>query len=122
MNRERYQMDIRNLEVNNERETNPNVYHNTKLLLTLYGKVVSRINNDIQIVKEECAYELRKNLDDLIDQLGEVELYISRPRLENRRKSIENSKSLINLINKSLALMRSYLDIGERYYIILYNT
>lgn len=106
----------------NKEGISPNVYHNTKLLLTLYGNVAWRIKNDIQMVKEECEYEVQRNLDNFIDNLVDVELYISRSRLENRLKSIENSKSLINLINKALVMMKSYPDIGERYYEILYKT
>lgn len=119
--RERYQAGIKGLEVKNKGEISPNVYHNTKLLLKLYGEVAWRINNDIQMVKKECEYEAQRELDKFIDNLADIELFISRKRLENRLESIENSKSLINLINKALAMMKSYPNTGEKYYDILYK-
>lgn len=119
---DKYGMSTNELEIRKRGEISPNVYHNTKLLLTLYGKVVWRINNDIQMVKEECAYGVQRDLNNLIDNLVDVELFISRSRLESRLESIENSKSLITLIDKSLAMMKSYPDVGEKYYEILYKT
>ncbi|GKX31344.1 hypothetical protein SH1V18_38240 [Vallitalea longa] len=110
------------LELGNKDKINTNVYHNTKLLLSLYENVLWRINNDIQLIKEECEYEVHKNLDNFIDSLVDVELYVSRSRLDNRLRSIENSKSLVNLINKAMKMVKSYPNIGERYYNILYKT
>ncbi|QUH31152.1 DUF1492 domain-containing protein [Vallitalea guaymasensis] len=110
------------LELGNKDKTNPNVYHNTKLLLSLYENVLWRINNDIQLIKEECEYEVHKDLDNFIDSLVDVELYVSRSRLDNRLRSIEDSKSLVNLINKAMKMVKSYPNIGERYYSILYKT
>ena len=68
----------------NKEEISSNVYHNTKLLLTLYGNVAWRIKNDIQMVKEECEYEVQKNLNNFIDNLVDVELFISNIKISKK--------------------------------------
>ncbi len=37
-------------------------YHDTKLLLKLYSKVIWRINNNFKVIEDECIYSTGKKL------------------------------------------------------------
>lgn len=85
--------DIVNNEIM-ERKVSPNIYHNTKLLLQLYNKVLWRINNSIQEIGDEYYEASGRILDELLYSLVEVDPYISQARLESRLQSIEDSKKV----------------------------
>ncbi|EQB89776.1 hypothetical protein J2Z44_003026 [Clostridium punense] len=113
--------DIVNNEILMERKVSPNIYHNTKLLLQLYSKVLWRINNSIQEIGDEYYETSGRRLDELLYSLVEVDPYISQARLESRLQSIEDSKSIIEIIDKTLLMLKSYPDNGERYYTLIYK-
>lgn len=115
------EMDIHGTSCINNSKISPNVYHNTKLLLTLYNKVLWRINQSLDVVREDCLYSTQKHLDELISSLVDVDLYLSKTRFESRLQSIEESRSIINLIDKALIMLKSHPDNGERYYSLLYK-
>lgn len=98
-----------------------NQFHNTKLLLELYHKVLWRINNSFEKIEEECIETTGKRVDELVKSLVDAELFVSKTRLESRLQSIKDSRSIIDLIDKALLMMKSYPNNGERYYWILYK-
>lgn len=61
--------DIINNEILMERKVSPNIYHNTKLLLQLYNKVLWRINNSIQEIGDEYYETSGRRLDELLYSL-----------------------------------------------------
>lgn len=103
------------------KKVSPNIYHNTKLLLKLYNKVLWRINNSFEEIEEDCISFSGKRLDELLHSLTDTEEFITEARLESRLQSIEDSKSIINLIEKALLMLKSYPKNGERYYSIIYK-
>jgi hypothetical protein len=98
---------------------NDTVYHNTKLLLDLYSKVLWRVEQSLDDLDEECYESDKKHLCDLINSLIEVDTQIDKTRFERRMQSIEESKSLIELIDKAVMMLKAYPENGERYYEIL---
>lgn len=76
--------DIVNNEILMERKVIPNIYHNTKLLLQLYNKVLWRINNSIQEIDDEYYEASIRRIDELLYSLVEVDPHISQARLESR--------------------------------------
>ncbi len=109
-----------NYSFTNQNESN--VYHNTKLLLSLYSKVLWRIEESLQMLDTECFESDKKHLYDLINNLIDVDTQIDKSRFERRMQSIEESKSLIEIIDCSLAMLKNYPDNGERLFDILRNS
>lgn len=95
------------------------IYHNTKLLLNVYSKVLWRIGSALEELDDECYDSDKKHLFDLVDSLIDVDTQIDKVRFERRMQSIEESKSLIELIDRAVLKLRTYPDSGERYFQIL---
>jgi len=98
---------------------NIKVYHNTRLLLDLYSKVLWRVEQSLNDLDAECYEVDKKYLYDLINSLIDVDTQIDKARFERRMQSIEESKSLIELIDKAFMMLKTYPENGERYYEIL---
>ena len=97
-------------------------YHNTKLLLKLYNKVLWRINNNFKVIEDECIYSTGKKVDELVNNLLDAEMFVSEARLESRLQSIKDSREIIKLIDKALIMLKSYPDNEERYYWIIFKS
>ena len=97
-------------------------YHNTKLLLKLYNKVLWRINNNFKVIEDECIYSTGKKVDELVNNLLDAEMFVSEARLESRIQSIKDSREIIKLIDKALIMLRTYPDNEERYYWIIFKS
>ena len=104
---------------NFENQYNDKIYHNTKLLLKLYSKVLWRMSNCIMEMEAECYLTTGSRLFDVVDTLIDVDPRVDKVRLESRLESIEDSKSILVLIDRALALLKNYPGDGERYYEIL---
>jgi len=98
---------------------NDRVYHNTRLLLQLYSKVMWRMSNAIMEMETECYLSNGSNLFDVVNTLIDVDPRVDQLRLESRLQSIEDSKSIIELIDRALLLLKSYPDNGPLYFEIL---
>ncbi len=109
------------LQIMKNNEIDPKHYHNTKLLLKLYNKVLWRINNNFKVIEDECIYSTGKKVDELVDNLLDAEMFVSEARLESRLQSIKDSREIIKLIDKALIMLRTYPDNEERYYWIIYK-
>ena len=98
---------------------NDRVYHNAKLLLELYSKVLWRMGESLNELDAEC-YEIdNKHLFDLINSLIDEDTQIDKNQFDRRMHSIEESKSLIEFINRALAKLKTYPENGELYFQIL---
>jgi len=100
-------------------QANEHVYHNTKALLELYGKVLWRINSSLKEMDQECKESTNSKLTDLINSMVEIDPRISQRRLNSRLQSIEESKSILDFIDLSMRQLKIYPDEGERYFEIL---
>ena len=95
------------------------MYHNTKLLLKLYSKVMWRMSNSIMEMEAECYLSSGSRLFDVVDTLIDVDPRVDKARIESRLQSIEDSKSILELIDRALLLLKNYPNDGEKYYEIL---
>ena len=55
----------------------------------------------------------------MIDSLIDLDTQICQKRFESRLHSIEKSKSLVELIDRAVAMLKKYPHNGERHYFIL---
>lgn len=104
---------------NLKNQGNDRVYHNTKLLLQLYSKVMWRMSNAIMEMETECYLSSGNNLFEVVNTLIDVDPRVDQLRLESRLQSIEDSKSIIELIDRALLLLKSYPDKGPIFFEIL---
>ena len=95
------------------------LYHNTEKLLKLYKKVLWRINSSLKELDEECRETTNMKLVEMIDSMVDIDPRINEQRLNSRLKSIEDSKSILDFIDLSMAQLKDYPDNGERYHDIL---
>ena len=95
------------------------VYHNTRLLLDLYSKVLWRVKESLDDLDTECYESDKKHLYDLINSLIDVDTQIDKNRFERRMQSIEESKSLIELVDRVIVKLKTYPENGELYFQIL---
>ncbi len=97
-------------------------YHNTKLLLKLYSKVLWRMSTTVMEMDEECYLTSGSGLYDVIDTLIDVDPRVEKSRLESRLESLENSKSILVLIDRAMLLLKNYPIEGQKYHDILTKT
>ena len=95
------------------------MYHNTKLLLKLYSKVMWRMSNSIMEMEAECYLSSGSRLFDVVDTLIDVDPRVDKARIESRLQSSEDSKSILELIDRASVLLKNYPNDGEKYYEIL---
>ncbi|WP_050607429.1 hypothetical protein [Clostridium niameyense] len=91
-------------------------YHNTKILLKMYPKVLWKINNELADIYEECSECTTLSLKEFIDILDED---INKSRLEERLKNIIYSNSIVKVIDRAMEILKSYPSNGEIYYELL---
>ena len=104
-----------------DKTNNVRVYHNARLLLELYSKVLWRLGESLDELDAECCETDNKHLFDLIDSLIDVDTQIDKNRFERRMQSIEESKSLIELVDRVMSKLKRYPDNGELYFQILWK-
>ena len=97
-------------------------YHNTKLLLKLYSKVLWRMSTTVMEMDEECYLTSGSGLFDVIDTLIDVDPRVEKMRLESRLESLENSKSILVLVDRAMMLLKNYPIEGQKYHDILTKT
>lgn len=112
-------LDILSKMYNLKNQGNDRVYHNTRLLLQLYSKVMWRMSNAIMEMETECYLSSGSSLFDVVNTLIDVDPRVDQLRLESRLQSIEDSKSIIELLDRALLLLKSYPDNGPIYFEIL---
>ena len=100
---------------------NDKIYHNAKILLELYSKVLWSMGESLNELDAECYETDNKHLFDLINSLIDVDTQIDKNSFDRRMKSIEESKNMIELINRGVSKLKTYPDNGQLYFQILNN-
>jgi hypothetical protein len=70
-------------------------------------------------MEAECYLSSGSRLFDVVDTLIDVDPRVDKARIESRLQSIEDSKSILELIDRALVLLKNYPNDGEKYYEIL---
>lgn len=100
-------------------EVDQNLYHCTKLLLEIYQKVLFRVKREISMVDAECYVAERKRLSDLVDSLVEFNTQQNKKALYDRLISLQESLTLMEIMEDALLALRDYPNRGKLYYDIL---
>ena len=97
-------------------ENNEKIYHNARLLLEIYSRVLWRLEESLEDLDTECFETDNKHLFDLIDSLIDVDTNVNEYRFERRMQSIEESKSLIEFVDRALNKLKRYPGNGDLYF------
>lgn len=99
---------------------NEKVFHKAKLLLKLYKDVVWRLEETIYDVDAQ-AYELGgRRISELMEFLSyEFQGDMDKRQVEQRLMNIEETKVLIDIIDKALIKLKAYPEYGELYFEII---
>jgi len=97
-------------------DKNKKLYHNTKLLLKLYPKVIWRINNEVLCIQEEVSEYGVKAINEYIDLFDEQ---ITQSKIEENLQDLTYSNCIIRILDKSIDILKKYPEVGELYYSIL---
>ena len=100
--------------LNNEEKED--VYQNAKLMLEQYRTVIWRLNQDIKDMDAAVEYDLCTDLFSYIDALADIDTNQKSKRLKNRLTSLENSKSLVCMIDYATEILKKYPNKGEIYF------
>ena len=90
-----------------------------KALLRLYRKVLHNVNNEIVYLDELTYTTSRKHLSDLVNSLVEYETNIDSHKFNDKLNSCHKSLSLLQILDKTVVIVRDYPDNGQVYYDIL---
>lgn len=112
-----------------ERKINPQLLHQTKLLLTLYRQVVWSVERDLYEIDVTANDFGSRRIQDLVNYLSfDFEDDINKNAIEDRLKSLADTRDLIIVIDKALCRLKTYplhgelyFDIINRKYIIMYQ-
>ena len=103
-----------------EKEKRRRMFHNTELLLQHYRNITWMLECFPAKIAEELDKPMQ-NLDALLSLISE-EIDMDNRRLENRLKSINKSRLLLDRFNEALSILKQKPDSGLLMYNILYNT
>jgi hypothetical protein len=99
---------------------NPQVYHNTKELLRVYGKVVWCLDHTVKEMEAECIDCGYDNLFDALSFLAScIDCELNALHLEERTRSMLFTGALVEIVNKALMMLKDYPDKGDRYFEII---
>lgn len=96
-----------------------NKLKNVKALLKLYRKILYSVNNNLYYLDEEVYVSSRRHLSDLVCSLVEFETQEEKRSFDDRVNSYYKSLSLLELLDKTVIMVRDYPDKGRIYYDIL---
>lgn len=99
---------------------NKQVLHNSKQLLQIYRSVVWRIEKQVTEFDSDCYFAAGKHLHNLVSAFFDPDT-MSELNFEDRLRNIYVSQSMIELVDRSLIMLRDYPEYGEDYYKIIYN-
>lgn len=91
----------------------------TKSLLKLYRKVLHSVNNGLVYLDDEIYATSRKHLSDLVDSIMCFESKAEEKEFEERMCSFHKSLSLLEILDKTIVVVRDYPDNGRIYHQIL---
>ncbi|HCS73077.1 MAG TPA: hypothetical protein DIW17_04290 [Clostridiales bacterium] len=102
------------------------VYHNTELLLENYRNLIWRSEESFENVENTVYYMGGRHLSNIFRllsmELDEYDNKHSRTAVEERLFSLQESKLIVDVIDKAMLKLKSYPTNGERYFEILYTT
>lgn len=98
---------------------NKELEHNVKILLSLYRKVNFRVEERIQALEAETYESKRKHLEDLVISLLEMDTSINYNKFEDQLICINESLTLLQIMDKALERLKNYPSNGELYAKIL---
>lgn len=98
---------------------NKELEHNVKILLGLYRKVNFRVEERIQALEAETYESKRKHLEDLVISLLEMDTTINYNKFEDQLICINESLTLLQIMDKALERLKNYPGNGELYAKIL---
>lgn len=90
-----------------------------KSLLRLYRRVLHNVNNRIYYLDEMTYTTSRKHLTDLVGSLVEIETNINTNTFYDCIYASHKSLTLLELLDKTIVMVRDYPDNGKTYYDIL---
>ncbi|MGO1819776.1 MAG: hypothetical protein ACTH0S_08830, partial [Senegalia sp. (in: firmicutes)] len=110
-------MDINNLENKIEIpfKESKELEHNIKILLGLYRKVNFRVQERIKTLEAETYESKRKHLEDLVVSLLEIDTNINHEKFEDQLIGINESLTLLQIMDKALERLRNYPGNEELY-------
>jgi len=103
-----------------EKEKKRKMFHNTQLMLQYYRNIAWML----ECFPENIAEELEKpmqNLDALLNAVTN-EIGMDNRRMENRMKSMNKSRMLLDRVNEALTVLKQKPIDGQLMYDIIYNT
>ena len=108
--------NIRKAEKNKRR----NAYHNTLSMLQNYRNIIWVL----ECFPARIAEELDKPMNDLDALLNLInnEIDMDNTKLENRLKSVQKSRLLLDRFNEALTILKQKPDNGQMMYDLIYTT
>ena len=97
-----------------KQKRNQMAYHNTELLLKHYRDIVWLLECFPNTIAEELE-EPMKDVDELIDRL-DLEMAKGNRRVENRMRSLEATRLMLDRINDALTVLKRKPRDGELLY------
>ena len=103
-----------------EKEKKRKMFHNTSLMLQHYRNIAWMLECFPENIAEELDKPLR-DLDALISAVND-EIGFDNRRMENRMKSVNKSRMLLDRVNEALTVLKQKPVDGQLMYDIIYNT
>ena len=103
-----------------EKEKKRKMYHNTNLLLQNYRDITWMLECFPANISEELD-EPMQDLDALLSAVSK-EIDLDNHKLENRFKSINKSRLLLDRVNEALTILKQKPKTGQKMYNIIYYT
>jgi hypothetical protein len=117
INNQRIQKISECLDLN--RHCSDKCYHNAAKLLHLYRGVRWRLEQSLDDIEDECLDAGGRALKETLGDLLDMDTDLDKLNLEDRLNSLTVNHQLIEIIDKSLVMLKKYPYGGEHYYDIL---
>ncbi len=95
-------------------------YHNTLLLLKKYRDVVWSLTVAVEAAKSDFRECYGESIDEFLESIYLAGVDLGGTEIEERAKSIERSKKMLELIDGAVKSMRDKHKYGELFYQVLY--
>ena len=103
-----------------EKRHNAKLYHQTKLLLELYRKVVWSVENSLYDLELTATNFGSQRIQDLLNYLElDFEGEVDKGKIEDHLKSIAKSRDLVFLIDQAMMKLNDYPNGGELFFNII---
>jgi hypothetical protein len=100
------------------------VYKDTELMLENYRNLVWRLEESVEDIKDKVYYMGGRHLSNLFHfislDMSEYDNQRSKAAIEERLFSLNDSKIIVDAIDKAMLKLKSYPANGERYFQLLH--